>query len=490
MASCKRSRTKTGRMHGRAGIAALAAGLSLAVPQLSLAQTATVADQTTDGTASTTADSNIAATGDAAVTDPATTGSTPATDLLQAGDDATEFRPNTAVTRENLRQNSTDELRLRSAEEDPTGVHLGTMILRPTISQGLQVERKKTGTIKETSTYSQTELKGVLTSDWSRHQLTVTGTGTLEKVLSGPNNEGSGASVDAELRLDLANETTATFNAGYDFSREDPDDDEAVANAKEQYAIHRFDGGAEVDHAFGRLRGTVGLSGSRWIYTDAKLADGSTLSLSDRDRNYGALRLRLGYEVSPALIPFVEASLGRLQYDQRRDSSGYQRSADVYAAKAGVAVDLREKLRGELAFGYTEERFDDARLDDIQALTVDGSLGWSPRDGTDVKLGLSTSLDPSSTAGTSGSVVYGTNASISQQVRDNLVATLTGETTWTRYPGQSDGNSTTYGAKAELAYSLNRYFALTGGVGYEYTDRRTSADTDTLRATIGVSAKR
>ncbi|MBP1848926.1 outer membrane beta-barrel protein [Rhizobium halophytocola] len=499
MASKQRSDRRTGKICRRVHIAALAAALGIAGHGAALAQTAAQSSAqspygTTD-TGNSTEPTYGQDTGTAAApegtdgTDLANAVPT-SDDLLQAGDENADFKPNAAVERENLRQTGPDDLRLRDAEADPSGVHLGTMILRPTLSQGIQVERTRTGASKDTSVYSETQLKGVLTSDWSRHLLTVTGNGTLEKVLSGRSDEGSSANLGAELRLDLADQTTVTFNAGYDFSREDPNNDEAVDNARTQYGIHRLDAGVAVEHDVGRLRGTVGLSGSRWIYTDAELNDGTRLSLSDRDRNYGALRLRLGYEVSPALTPFVEASLGRLQYDQKRDSSGYQRSADVYAAKAGVSLDLRDKLRGELALGYTQERFDDGRLDDISAMTIDSSLGWSPHEGTDVAIGLSTSLDPTSTAGASGSVVYATNVSITQQVRDDLVATLSGETKWTRYPGLSDSNSTTYGAKAELAYGLNRYFALTGGLGYEYTQRRSSDDTETLRATIGVSAKR
>ena len=398
-----------------------------------------------------------------------------------------------AMRRQNLPQKSVDyedRLQPKGTRPERDGIRLGTVVLRPSLSERLLSETTKTGGSKEHALYSSTTLKGSLTSDWSRHELSVTGAGTWQKLLSGSGDADPSADVNANLRLDLAAGTTVTLSSGYSFTREDAEDQDAIANAKTQYGIHRFDGGITAAHAVGRLRGSVGLDGSRWLYSDAVLNNGTDLSLEDRQRTLGTLRGRLGYEISPALIPFIEVSGGRLVYDQKTDSTGYQRSAYIYAAKTGAEFDFGEKLRGELAVGYIHETFDDARLNDINGLTLDGTINWSPRDGTDIKYGLSTSLDPATTAGTGGAVVYSANAEIAQQLRDNLVATLTGTTTWNRYPDASSSNSTSYAADAELAYEFNRYLALTAGLGYEYTQRKTSADTEVLRASVGLTAKR
>ncbi|MBO3761847.1 outer membrane beta-barrel protein [Ciceribacter sp. L1K22] len=393
--------------------------------------------------------------------------------------------------RENLPQAPVDrEGSTRNAATDSSGVRLGTMILRPSLTQSLRHETIKSGNKSESTLYSDTQLKGTLTSDWSRHQLTVNTQGTWENVLSGDGDEGSGSAIDGELRLDLSEQTTARLTAGYDFSREDPDADEAIAGATTQYGIHRLDAGASIERDFGRLRGRVGIGGSRWIHTDAELAGGGSLSQSFRDRNLGTVTARLGYEVSPALIPFIEASAGRLQYDEKVDPSGYRRSSDIYTGKVGIAADFEDKLRGEIGVGYAMENFDDNRLDDLKALALSGNLAWSPRYGTDVNLDLSTSFDPSSSAGTSGSVVYGGRVNVTQQLRERLVASLTGSTDWTRYPDLDNADSTTYGADASLSYEINRYLAVSAGVGYEYTQRDNALDDETIRATIGVTAKR
>ncbi len=128
----------------------------------------------------------------------------------------------------------------------------------------------------------------------------------------------------------------------------------------------------------------------RRTYGDVELDNGTTLSQEDRDRNLGTLTGRIGYELSPALIPFLEASVGKSIYDLRRDTFGFERSYESYAGRAGMEVDLGEKLNGELALGYETFRFDDARLADLSGLSLDGRVNWSPHRGTDVLFGVLT----------------------------------------------------------------------------------------------------
>ncbi len=72
------------------------------------------------------------------------------------------------------------------------------------------------------------------------------------------------------------------------------------------------------------------------------------------------MRGRVGYELSPALIPFIEANIGRTVYDETQDSAGYERSGHSYGAKVGVEVDLGEKLKGEVGVGYEMADFEDS----------------------------------------------------------------------------------------------------------------------------------
>ncbi len=417
-----------------------------------------------------------------------TSGINPRADRLTGLEDANDGAD---FSRMNLRENSIDNLPQRAdpTRNDAQGMRLGTMVLRPSFTQSLGAEREKTGSVSTGRTYLQSEIKGTLESDWSRHALTVTGAGLLQRNLSGEGEEKPSASLDADLRLDLADRMIAHIRGGYGFSREDTDDPNAISGAQTQAGVHTLRGGVEVQRAFGVIRGTTGFDLEKQFYTDATLADGTKLSMEDRDRLSGTLRGRIGYELSPALIPFLEASIGRSRYDLRTDSQGYQRSYWTYAAKAGVELDMGEKLRGELGLGYRRAEFDDARLKSLDGLTVDGDLVWSPQRGTDVNFGLSTAIEPSTAAGSSGYVSYSANAGISHEVRDNVIARLTGTATYRDYQGNGP-DETLYTAGPGVTWGINRYVDLKGDLGYEITTRDQGSDTRTLRGLVGLTVKR
>ncbi|AYG60403.1 outer membrane beta-barrel protein [Rhizobium jaguaris] len=409
--------------------------------------------------------------------DPTTTGSTLDDDLRRV----------------NLRETSVDDLKARQHpdREDVQGIPLGTFTLRPSVNQSINVERNRTGSTNDDRSFLQTDLRSTLKSDWDRHALTITGEGVWQKNLSGNGAEQPTVDINADLRLDLPADTTAHITAGYQFFREDTSDPNAIAGASKQSAVNQFDAGASLERDFGVLRGTTALALVRTVYSDATLSDGTQVTLSDRNQTAGTWRGRIGYELSPALIPFLEADLGRTLYDQSQDSNGYARSNQSYGGKAGMELDLGEKMKGELGFGYLHTQFDDSRLASIDSPTVDGNLAWSPQRGTDVSIGLSTTFQPSTTAGESGYTAYQLTSTLSQELRDDLTAKLTGGTIWRDYPSSSaTSDETEYDAAFGLIWGINRYLDLTSNVGYQLTSRKTGDDTQQLQAGVGLTVKR
>lgn len=412
---------------------------------------------------------------------------------LTALDTGLAEQPDEMLGRDNMRAQPVDGLRpaIRSDSDQTTGIRVGSFVLRPALNTTVGSETTKSAGSSTSRTYLQNELKGTLTSDWSRHQLTVTGDGVFQRNLSGEGQTKPSASLDANLRLDISRDTIANLSAGYSLTRESATDPNALLDAIDQSRVQTLKGGASIERDFGLLRGLAALDVSRTTYSDATLSDGSSVSLSDRNRNEGNLRLRVGYELSPALIPFLEASAGRTLYDEAADAAGYERNSDTYGGKAGVTVDLGEKLKGELGLGYRHVTFADARLAAIDAVVLDATATWSPRRGTDITLGLLTDVEPSVIAGQSGYVSRALTLSLTEQLRDDLVAKLTGSATWRDYrPSGSSGNDVVTTLGASMAYGLNRYLDLTADVAWERTTPETGSETDVMRAGLGLTLKR
>jgi hypothetical protein len=396
------------------------------------------------------------------------------------------------MRRQNEREESIDGLRPKLPPDEglTPGIAMGSMTFRPTLSETLGVERSRTGKNTLTRTYLQTGFKGSLTSDWSLHELKVDTEGTWQKTLSGVPEDDPEGKIDAALRLDITEATIANLKLGYSLGREDISAANAIANATNQAQVSTYTASAELVHDLGLIRATAGLDFSRDTYGDAQLANGKFISQKDRDQNTATLRGRIGYELSPALIPFLEASYGRTIYDQHKDTLGYVRDAQLYALKTGVETDFGEKLRGELSTGYALADFEDSRLDSLSALTFDGKATWSPHRGTDVELGLKTEIEPSTTAGASGSVAYTANAALTHAILDSLKGRLTAATTWRDYSEPNVANQTVFNLGTGLTWGLSRSLDLNADLAWERTTQPRLPQSDVFTAGIGLSLKR
>lgn len=408
----------------------------------------------------------------AATPDPLTTGATrPLSNPGDAIPEDLDGAAEAAVSSENGAEPTVDGgENARNDDGTAPGIRLGTLTLRPSISQTLNHENKTFSTGSTSRTYMTTAIRGTLTSDWSRHALTITGEGAYQRNLGGSSaGEEPTANIGADLRLDLGDGTQANLKAGYAFSREDTNDPNAISNASVQGGEHVFSAGASVERNVGILKALAALDLSRTVYTDAKGVNGQSISLADRDRYGAGIRGRLGYELSPALVPFLEVTAGLTNYDQTRDNTGYERSSQTYGAKVGAQVDLGEKLRGEAAIGYLRKGYDDDRLAAINALAVDGNIVWSPQRGTDVNLGLRTTIEDFAGGARGGWISRQLTTGLTHQLRSDLVARLTAGLERRSYLTSSIRDETEYTVGAGLTWNINRYLDLTTDISYETT---------------------
>ncbi|MDZ7599750.1 MAG: outer membrane beta-barrel protein [Hoeflea sp.] len=398
-----------------------------------------------------------------------------------------------SLARQNDRIGTVDELPLDADRDDTAvpGFMLGSLLLRPTLTERIIHESNSFGAAKSSRVYSETTLSGTLQSDWSRHQLTVDGSATYQKNLSGTGTEQPSANLDARLNLDLLNDMTGILGAGYSYSRESRTDPNAISGATTQSGIHELRASIGLQKDLGLLRGTTSLDVTRRVYGDATSSTGGSILVDDRDTLGGELTARIGYVMSPALIPFLEASIGRERYDVRFDSTGAERSSTTMGGRGGAEFDLGEKLSGELAAGYVLRSIDDANLSDLAGLTLDGEINWSPRRGTDLMAGMNTTLESATAAGESGSVVYEFDTTLTQRIHSAVVARLGAEAGLRDYDSRSGrGNQRSYGVSTGLTWSINRYLDLDADASYTRTREPGVTDEKTARVGLGLRLRR
>ncbi|NDW02907.1 outer membrane beta-barrel protein [Jiella pacifica] len=402
---------------------------------------------------------------------------------------ADETLPAQSTLRQNRAVETIDRLRrLKRSDADdpfaPVGTRVGTFILYPELIETVGVSNNLDNDAAATKgAFSETILSSRLVSDWATNQAEFNSRFAYRHDFAGETRQDPSASADGRLRLDISHDTIATFRGALDFQREDYSDVLDDATLSGRAGVLSGSVAAEVSHDFHPVSVAGTLTAARKSYFS--LPDGSV----DEDYTTLTAALRTGYDVSPALQPFVEASVGRRIFDVAAPDGRETGDRDAWlpALRAGIGIDLRDKLRGEVALGYAWNVPDDAAVETTASPTLDASLVWSPQRGTDVTLSGRTSFEPELT-GQSAKTNYETSLAIAHSLsaRTTLTAAASFGYEDSTVP---DEDKMLLSGEAGFTYWLNRQFALTGSYEHRRSfavveSDRYSADTVKLGVTL------
>lgn len=384
--------------------------------------------------------------------------------------DAADLERNVAARAQSERTMAIEALG-RAPEQnpfDPPGLRAGTFLLRPALDQGIEWTSNATNTANGSSDFvSESTLRLDAASDWARHSASFSGYGTYRTSVTGTGYSEFRGAANAAATIELGSRFTLNSAIGYELAPEDASSPIAIVGTVDRPLRQTLSGSLGLEKTLGRLQFAATGSARRNTYGNATLSDGSVLSQADRNQTLYSMALRGGYEISPALTPFIEAEFGRRIYDNAVDSSGYSRSAARYGARGGLSFDLGEKLNGEISAGWLSEKPDDQRLAAISGLSADANVEWSPVRGTTISLTGSTEVEGSTTPGESGSILYSSMLGVSRELRANLTATATLGADWRRYSGGD--REFAWSAETSLTWWLSRYAGLKARARHEET---------------------
>jgi hypothetical protein len=406
--------------------------------------------------------------------------------------DAADLERNTAARAESERARAIEAIG-RTPEQNPfgpPGLRVGAFLLRPALDQGIEWTSNATNTAGGGSDFvSESTLRLDAASDWARHSASFSGYGTYRTSVTGTGYSEFRGAGNAAATIELGSRFTLNPAIGYELAPEDASSPVAIAGAVDRPLRQTLSGSLGLEKTLGRLQFAATGSARRNTYGNATLSDGSVLSQADRNQTLYSMALRGGYEISPALTPFIEAEFGRRIYDDAVDSSGYSRSAGRYGARGGLSLDFGEKLNGEISAGWLSEKPDDQRLAAVSGFAADANVEWSPVRGTIVSLTGSTEVEGSTTPSESGSILYSSALGVSRELRANLTGTATLGADWRRYAGGD--RDFTWSAETSLTWWLNRYAGLKARARHEETSStlpgRTSQQTSVY---LGLTLRR
>ena len=302
------------------------------------------------------------------------------------------------------------------AQTDPfaaVGFRMGTWQVFSSVEQTVGYSTNIDGVAQgKSGAFSQTDVDVSLQSDWSRHSARIDANGSFLTPLGSDGQDIPSAGVTAGLNLDVIDGVSIDLGALYNYTTESVTSTNITSSAASRPGVHTTGASLGVARTGQKLSYALRGSVTRSDYEAIELTSGASESQGDRNNTLYTLNGRVGYEISPAISPFIEGELSLRDYDRDLDRNGEDRHSIIMGARAGVAIDLGEKLSGEIAVGYRAEDFADPALETLDGITLDGNVVWSPMRDTTLTLTTRTDFSSSTTAGQNGSVVFDRNGPI------------------------------------------------------------------------------
>ena len=370
----------------------------------------------------------------------------------------------------------------------PTGIRLGTYDLNISLEQAIgyssNVSEQAGG---DGGAFSETSVSANITSNWSRHEWQTNINGSYRRPFDDEEIDQPQLIIDTALRLDLIDGYTLTTRGFYNISTQGFTSSTLAPGAVDNPIQENWGGGLELQRTGRKLQLSLRGDVDRDEFQPAELGGGIIQNEGDRNNTEYRVTARVGYEVSPAITPFIEGAYAIRDFDQESDRNGNDRDSDIFELRGGVEVDLGEKLTGEIAVGYVNESFNDPALEDLNAFTVNGLINWSPQRDTQVALTLGTTTNDSITANENGSIIYNGRLEATRQITDrfavNAFADAQVET--------NDDNNTTLQVGIGTEYWVNRFMAVTSQIDYlKFETDAPSSSFDAASGQLGVRLQR
>ncbi len=311
-------------------------------------------------------------------------------------------------------------------------------------------------------------------SDWERHAVVADLRGSFTGYGNNLTPNANGVPLSAPLdmdrpnfvghidgRLDVTRDTRLLGQGRLLVSTDNPGSPNIQAGLA-RYPVYTTVGGTfGFDQNFNRLQISGGATVDRTDYQWSKLTDGTSSSNDDRNfSQYGGIG-RVSYEVLPGLKPFGEAQGDTRVHDLYLDRNGFARDSNGGYVKAGTSFEFSRLLTGEIAVGWAERNYADARLPKLQGLLTTASLVWTATPLTTAKFFADTQLTETTLPGTSGILVHTYNFEVDHDFRRWL--TGIGKFSYGTLDYQGDiRRDKTYSLSGDLIYKMNRNIWIKG----------------------------
>lgn len=378
------------------------------------------------------------------------------------------------------------------AEEDafaPIGIRTPGLLWRPSIETGFGFTSNMEGAAGGKSGALATISPSLdVTSDWSRHSFGLALRGSYSAYPTARDLNRPAGSAVATGRVDLSEGMRIDLKGGYSTSREAASSAENPAGTVVPSTVQGLTASAAFTRDIGLFAVTLRTDIANTTYSGGTLSGGGAIaSASQRDNTTTDAAFRVGYAMSEAIKPFVEVLGTHRAY--RNAAVASIRDANGYGLRGGLDLDFGPILGGDIAVGWSSEKPVSATLRELSGATVDASLVWSPTRLTKVQVTARTGFDPTTLAGSPGSITRSAAVTVSQSVRRDLTAEVGAEVSQRDYVG-IERQEQTIGGSALMRWALNPMFGTYVKGSYNHVNESVGEDYETATVMVGFRAQK
>jgi len=223
-------------------------------------------------------------------------------------------------------------------------------------------------------------------------------------------------------------------------------------------------------NTYGRLSLRADARQRRYDFDDTVTLDGPENN-DDRDRIRSDLQVRMGYNWTPNLQPFIRIGLTDVDYDQKFDNDGFERSSTGYDIVGGTEIDLAGQTFGEVFVGYINRDYDDPRYLAINGPVFGAELTWNISGLTTMQFAASRLIKGTTIIGAAGITDTTVGLEIDHELLRNLILSFDISLSNDDFEG-IDRSDDIFRTQLEGIYMMNRYLQFR--LGFSIYNRDTS----------------
>lgn len=312
-------------------------------------------------------------------------------------------------------------------------------------------------------------------SDWTSHALNFDFSGRLARNRTYKSEDANAWAAGTDGVLEIDEDLRATARLGYKEDQEPRgtiNDPGATVSPTPTWAYT-----ASLGLQYSVPEGAQALP--TYNFSRSRYGEDDTSDNRDRWFDTHSLSLRLGYELQPGTIVFIQPAAQISRYVEPVDRNGLRRDMNTYDAAAGLRWDASSVTFFDIQVGLRRQVFEEPTFRDSTSQLIVGSALWNALPLVTFRADIGTGFTPSTSTGFSGTQDYTFKLGADWEVMYNVLVSADWNVRREFFLGEVPTHErTAHTLSLGGDVFINDY--LTGGIAYSYTTRSGTQDFDKL----------